>query len=69
MERDEWAVPLDYAVAQKILPGINGAGKHYRALLTELKESCKMMPLCDYHLRRILGAADENMGFYQFFAK
>ncbi|MDR2494966.1 MAG: AAA family ATPase [Spirochaetaceae bacterium] len=70
MERDEhWAVPLDYAVAQKILPGINGAGKHYHALLTELKESCKMMPLCDYHLGRILQAADENMGFYQFFAK
>lgn len=70
MEPDEnWFTPLDYAVSQKILPIINGTGKHYQILLTELREACKMMPLCDYHIGRILKAADENMGFYQFFAK
>ena len=61
--------PLDYAVSQKILPTVNGTGKHYHVLLTELREVCKTMPLCDYHIGRILKTADENMGFYQFFVK
>jgi hypothetical protein len=70
MDRDENRfTPLDYAVSQKILPIINGTGKHYQTLLTELREVCRMMPLCDYHIGRILNAADENMGFYQFFVK
>ncbi|MDR2536025.1 MAG: AAA family ATPase [Treponema sp.] len=70
MERDDtWLTPLDYAVSQKILPIINGTGKHYQTLLTELWEACRMMPLCDFHIGRILKAAGENMGFYQFFAK
>jgi MoxR-like ATPase len=70
MEReDNRFTPLDYAVSQKILPIINGTGKQYQALLTELQEECKGMPLCDYHIGRIIHAADENMGFYQFFAK
>jgi hypothetical protein len=70
MESDENGLtPLDYAVSQKILPTINGTGKHYHVLLTELREVCKTMPLCDYHIGRILKTADENMGFYQFFVK
>jgi hypothetical protein len=70
MDREENRfTPLDYAVSQKILPAINGTGKHYQNLLIELREACKMMPLCDYHIGRILDAAEENMGFYQFFVK
>jgi hypothetical protein len=69
MDRDNWIAPLDYAVSQKILPIINGTGKHYQTLLTELRETCRNMPLCEYHIARILKAAEENMGFYQFFAK
>ncbi|MDR1957078.1 MAG: AAA family ATPase [Treponema sp.] len=61
--------PLDYAVSQKILPLINGTGERYHNLLKELKEECTSMPLCRTHIARILKAADENMGFYQFFAK
>ncbi|MDR1301704.1 MAG: AAA family ATPase [Treponema sp.] len=61
--------PLDYAVSQKILPIINGTGERYQNLLKGLKEECKSMPLCRNHIARILKAADENMGFYQFFAK
>jgi hypothetical protein len=61
--------PLDYAVSQKILPIINGTGERYHNLLKGLKEECKSMPLCHHHITRILKAADENMGFYQFFAK
>jgi hypothetical protein len=61
--------PLDYAVSQKILPIINGTGERYHNLLKGLKEECKSMPLCHQHITRILKAADENMGFYQFFAK
>jgi hypothetical protein len=61
--------PLDYAVSQKILPIINGTGERYQNLLKGLKEECKHMPLCHKHITRILKAADENMGFYQFFAK
>jgi hypothetical protein len=70
MDRDENGITaLDYAVSQKILPVINGTGKHYQSLLTELRDLCRTMPLCDYHIERILKAADENMGFYQFFVK
>ncbi|MDR3116074.1 MAG: AAA family ATPase [Treponema sp.] len=61
--------PLDYAISQKILPILNGTGERYHNLLKGLKEECKSMPLCHHHITRILKAADENMGFYQFFAK
>jgi hypothetical protein len=61
--------PLDYAISQKILPVINGTGRQYQTLLKDLQEACKSMPLCDYHIGRIIQAAEENMGFYQFFAK
>ncbi|MDR3334511.1 MAG: AAA family ATPase [Treponema sp.] len=61
--------PLDYAIAQKILPIINGIGDQYKTLLTTLKTVCDGMPLCLGHIERMLKAADENLGFYQFFAK
>jgi hypothetical protein len=61
--------PLDYAISQKILPIINGAGEQYKKLLTDLKAVCDGMPLCLAHIDRIIKAADENLGFYQFFAK
>jgi hypothetical protein len=61
--------PLDYAISQKILPIINGIGEQYKTLLTHLKTVCDGMPLCLNHLERMLKAADENLGFYQFFAK
>lgn len=63
--------PLDYAVAQKILPIINGTGENYRRLLEDLQKECTMqnMPISAKHLERIQRIADNNMGFFQFFAR
>ena len=63
--------PLDYAVAQKILPTINGSGERYRYLITELMKECseQTMPLCAQHLKRIERTGGAELGFYQFFAR
>jgi hypothetical protein len=62
--------PLDFAIAQKILPTINGTGEKYRNLVEKLLERCSgKLPLCTQHLSRIKEAADNNLGFYQFFTK
>lgn len=63
--------PLDYAVSQKILPTINGTGEDYEKLIKELKEECNKtsMPICARLLDKMERKAEENMGFYQFFAQ
>lgn len=63
--------PLDYAVAQKILPTINGSGERYKHLVEELLKECneQTMPLCAYHLKRIKRNGGADLGFYQFFAR
>ncbi|MDR3233609.1 MAG: AAA family ATPase [Planctomycetaceae bacterium] len=62
--------PLDYAVAQKILPTINGTGERYENLADALLTQCNgKLPLCYRHLMRIKEAAESNLGFYQFFTK
>lgn len=65
--------PIDYAIAQKILPTINGYGESYKNLIEELRKQVAInensMPLTYNHLERMKKAADENMDFYQFFAK
>ena len=66
---DEKFAPLDYAVAQKILPSINGSGDVYRKLVDDLLAECGSMPLCNKHLIRIKQVANDNMGFYQFFGR
>lgn len=68
VDREQYA-PLDYAVAQKILPLINGSGENYKRLLNTLLEKCGNLPLCQMHLKRIINFADKNMGYYQFFAR
>lgn len=62
--------PLDYAIAEKILPTINGNGENIRILIMQLKEECgeSNMPICSKILNRMQKKADENMGYYQFFA-
>ena len=74
MERDTpmtKLAPLDYAVSQKILPTINGNGENYRSLIEELLKECtaQNMPITAKHLERMKRAAENNMGFYQFFAR
>ena len=62
--------PLDYAVSQKILPTINGTGEKYKGLVDALLTRCAgKLPLCHQHLLRIQEAAENSLGFYQFFAK
>ena len=61
--------PIDYAVAQKILPTINGAGDKYDKLITDLLSECESMPLSKRHLERMKKIAEQNLGFYQFFAR
>ena len=63
--------PLDYAVAQKILPTINGTGERYKILVEELLKECneQYMPLCAKHLKRIQRNGGADLGFYQFFAR
>ena len=65
--------PIDYAIAQKILPTINGYGESYKNLIEELRDQVAInensMPLTYNHLERMKKAANENMDFYQFFAK
>lgn len=62
--------PLDYAVSQKILPTINGTGEKYKGLVDALLTRCSgKLPLCCQHLLRIKEAAENNLGFYQFFTK
>ena len=66
---DNKYVAADYAVAQKILPLINGMGNDYQKLIEKLLNGCSDMPLTNYHLQRIKRNADNNMGYYQFFAR
>ena len=60
---------IDYAVAQKILPLINGFGDDYQNLIEEMLRECDDMPLTYEHLQRIERNAKNNMGYYQFFAR
>jgi MoxR-like ATPase len=68
--RDPAIIALDYAIAQKILPKINGYGEEYREWLDELMKKCE-----DNYLIRakeiindIITKGDANMSYYQFFA-
>ena len=61
--------PLDYAISQKILTTINGSGDQYKMLLQELKDGCSNMNHSSSHIDRMLKAAEDNYGFYQFFSK
>ena len=61
--------PIDYAVAQKILPTINGTGENYKRLIEDLLQECENMPISQKHLRRMKEVAERNLGFYQFFAR
>lgn len=63
--------PLDYAFSQKILPTISGTGDNYKRLIEELLKECtdEFMPISAKHLERIKIVAENNMGYYQFFAR
>lgn len=64
-------VALDYAVAQKILPLINGYGETYSEFLQKLLLECDQntMPRCYELIQAILKKGNLNMQYYQFFAR
>ena len=69
-KRDPSIIALDYAIAQKILPKINGYGEDYKEWLDELRKKCE-----DHYLIRskeilsdIIIKGRANMNYYQFFA-
>lgn len=64
-------VALDYAVAQKILPIINGYGERYQAFIQQLIAICDVnsMPKSYEILCKIQARGIENMHYYQFFSR
>ncbi len=62
-------VPLDFAISQKILPLINGNGDVYKRLVDMLIDETSELTLTNEHLERIKHMAEQNMDFYQFFAR
>ena len=62
---------LDYAVAQKVLPMIDGYGERYREFVERLATVCdsNSMPICFNILSDILKKGERNMNYYQFFAR
>ena len=70
IKRDRGIIALDYAVAQKILPKINGYGEEYAEWLKELQKKCEE----NYLIRSkeivtdIIKKGESNMNYFQFFA-
>ena len=64
-------VALDYAVAKKILPMINGYGEQYQEFLKKLLLECdpNTMPKCNEIIQTILKKGNVNMQYYQFFTR
>lgn len=63
-------VALDYAIAQKILPKINGNGDSYLKFLEGLKAICREANLSktETMLEGIIFKGNKNMKYYQFFS-
>ena len=64
---DTRLAPLDYAIAQKILPSIAGSAEQYDDYLHALDEQCANLPVTRERLRHILRVGSGS-GYYQFFA-
>lgn len=60
--------PLDYAIAQKILPTLSGSGERMKDCLIQLRHLCDgKLPRTKALLVRMLEAGKQNMEMYQFF--
>ena len=66
---DTTIIALDYAVAQKLLPKINGSGKAYRDFLDKFKELCEKNNLEKSRtiLANIIKRGEASMSYYQYF--
>ncbi len=63
--------PLDYALAQKVLPLINGYGEGYKMMLEALnrKFDTYNMDICKKIVSDILLSGEAQHGYYQFFGR
>lgn len=61
---------FDYAVAQKILPKIQGSDDNFKVWLTDLQKTCANYKLAKSEkiLQRIIERGEKNLGYYRFFA-
>lgn len=61
---------LDYAVAQKILPKIQGSDENFKAWLEDFQTTCANFKLArsEKILQKIIERGDKNLGYYRFFA-
>lgn len=66
---DATIIALDYAVAQKLLPKINGSGKAYSDFLGKFQELCEKSNLEKSRtvLTNIIKRGETSMGYYQYF--
>ena len=66
---DTTIIALDYAVAQKLLPKINGSGKAYLDFLVKFKELCEKNNLEKSRtiLANIIKHGEASMNYYQYF--
>lgn len=64
-------ISLDYAIAQKVLPMINGYGDSYGEFIGKLLLVCdkNSMPHCNEILNTIYKRGTVNMQYYQFFSR
>ncbi|MBQ7567866.1 hypothetical protein IJT17_03585, partial [bacterium] len=61
---------FDYAIAQKLLPQLNGYGSSYRDFLQRLiKGKETAMPVCRDTIDQLLGSDQSNMQSYRFFGR
>ena len=66
---DTTIIALDYAVAQKLIPKINGNGKAYSEFLSKFQELCEKSNLEKSRrlLTSIIKRGETSMGYYQYF--
>lgn len=66
---DATIIALDYAVAQKLLPKINGSGKAYSDFLSKFQELCEKSNLEKSRtvLTNIIKRGEASMEYYQYF--
>ena len=69
-QTDNDLLALDFAVAQKILPVIDGYGNDFRNFLIDFKDNqLGGMKKCQIIIENIVNMGDKNMKHYHFFAR
>lgn len=69
-EADASIAALDFAIAQRVLPHINGNGQTYKEKLEKMQEFCsqKNLQMSSEILKEIIQKGLESMQYFQYFA-